>query len=394
MIQVILFLCLFIDFYINLYQESIGNEEWSLYQNLHLHDIHSRIGIDEMMNLKKENNAVFITVATYGYREFTLDFYRSNSLQNYSSFFVVVHDSLSYDVRISLFIHSQFFTHHQIPVALFSQQQNQKPLDFINQGSSSFYLISLFKFSVIRYLLNNHLNVLYSDSDIILFKNPIPYLQSLKTQSIVFQQDTTLCTGFFFAKSNPFSISLFDQALNVINITRGCDQHSMMKVYHKHNLKPYLLPNQQFCSGLVFFSSHQYSWDEVSPSIFMMHNNYVRGSICKELRMLELGYRRRKEKDSEDHLYLTAESLPFNETDIRIQLTLLVQIANQLDRTLIIPPIPCSIGKGYCTLCNRELDGCFASILQSINHGFRESVLISGFLSHRHSSPKKKLHYH
>ena len=167
-----------------------------------------------------------------------------------------------------------------------------------------------------------------------------------------------------------------------------------MKVYHKHNLKPYLLPNQQFCSGLVFFSSHQYSWDEVSPSIFMMHNNYVRGSICKELRMLELGYRRRKEKDSEDHLYLTAESLPFNETDIRIQLTLLAQIANQLDRTLIIPPIPCSIGKGYCTLCNRELDGCFASILQSINHGFRESVLISGFLSHRHSSPKKKLHYH
>ena len=75
MIQVIFFLCLFIDFYINLYQESIGNEEWSLYQNLHLHDIHSRIGIDEMMNLKKENNAVFITVATYGYREFTLNFY-------------------------------------------------------------------------------------------------------------------------------------------------------------------------------------------------------------------------------------------------------------------------------------------------------------------------------
>ena len=277
---------------------------------------------------------------------------------------------------------------------MFSQQQNQKPLDFINQGSSSFYLVSLFKFSVIRYLLFNHINVLYSDSDIILFKNPIPYLQSLNTQSIVFQQDTTLCTGFFFAKSNPFSISLFDQALQVINITRGGDQHSMMKVYRKRHLKPYLLPNQQFCSGLVFFSSHQYSWDEVSPSIFMMHNNYVRGSICKELRMLELGYRRRKEKDSEDHLYLTAESLPFSETKLRNHLTRLAHIANQLDRTLIIPPIPCSIGNGYCTLCNREKYGCFASILQSINHGYRESVFIFGFLSHRHSSPKKKLHYH
>ena len=78
---------------INLNQKSIGNEEWSLYQNLHLHDIHSRIGIDEMMNLNMETKTVFITVATYGYREFTLSYYRSNSLQNYSSLFVVVHDS-------------------------------------------------------------------------------------------------------------------------------------------------------------------------------------------------------------------------------------------------------------------------------------------------------------
>lgn len=376
MIQSLLFLSLIPSLFINLYRESIGNEEGTVYQRLHFHPfIKTRIDIHEMMNLKKEKNTVFITVATYGYREFTLDFYRSNTLQNYSSFFVVVHDTLSYDVSITLISHSQFFTHHHIPVALFTQQQNEKPLDFINQGSSSFYLISLFKFSVIRYLLNNSLNVLYSDSDIILFKNPIPYLQSFKTESIVFQQDTTLCTGFFYAKSNPLSISLFNQALTVINITRGGDQHSMMKVYHQRHLKPILLPSDHFCSGLVFFSSHQYYWDEVSPSIFMMHNNYVRGSICKQLRMFELGYRRRKEKDPEDQLYLTAESLPFEETPLRNHLTLLAQIANRLDRTLIIPPIPCSIGKGYCTLCNRELDGCFASILQSINRGFRESVI-------------------
>ena len=78
---------------------------------------------------------------------------------------------------------------------------------------------------------------------------------------------------------------------------------------------------------------------------------------------------------SDLQLYLTAESLPFEETPLRNHLTLLAQIANRLDRTLIIPPIPCSIGKGYCTLCNRELDGCFASILQSINRGLRESVI-------------------
>ncbi len=78
---------------INLNQNSIGNKEWSLYQNLHFHGIYSRIGIDEMINLTKENNVVFITVATYGYWEFTFNYYRSNNLQNCSSSFVVVHDS-------------------------------------------------------------------------------------------------------------------------------------------------------------------------------------------------------------------------------------------------------------------------------------------------------------
>ena len=103
-IQLVIALCLITGSYINLFQKTIGYE-YSLYHSIHCHG-NNRIDIDEMMNLKKESNTVFITVATYGYREFTLDFYQSNHLQDYSSFFVVVHDKRSYDVRISLFVHS------------------------------------------------------------------------------------------------------------------------------------------------------------------------------------------------------------------------------------------------------------------------------------------------
>ena len=56
------------------------------------------VNVNKMVMMKKENNEVFITVATYGYREFTLDFYQSSHLQDYNNFFVVVQDVLSYQV--------------------------------------------------------------------------------------------------------------------------------------------------------------------------------------------------------------------------------------------------------------------------------------------------------
>ena len=76
---------------------------YSFYDQLSL-DIRQKdielIDIDKMVMMKKENNEVFITVATYGYREFTVDFYQSSHLQEYSNFFVVVHDVISYQVVI------------------------------------------------------------------------------------------------------------------------------------------------------------------------------------------------------------------------------------------------------------------------------------------------------
>ena len=55
--------------------------------------------------------------------------------------------------------------------------------------------------------------------------------------------------------------------------------------------------------------------------------------------MLEMRLMKRKEKDSESNLYLTAESLSFDKRAIRSQVELLVSLSNQLNRILIIPPI-------------------------------------------------------
>lgn len=58
-----------------------------------------RISIQEMIKQKRLNNTVFVTVTTYGYKEFTTDFYQNNHMQNYSNFLVVVHDMHTFRVK-------------------------------------------------------------------------------------------------------------------------------------------------------------------------------------------------------------------------------------------------------------------------------------------------------
>ena len=270
-------------------------------------------------------------------------------------------------------------------MALYHQSGYDKPLDFINQGTKEFSLVASFKFTVVRYLLTLNVTILYSDSDIILFQNPYPYLHSIKTDSTIFQQDNTICTGFFFIKPTPLSISLLDHFLRRTDQIKNDDQEGMIQAYKAFNLTPVLLPNTLFMNGAIFFRHHQYSWDEVSPSIIMMHNNYIRGHECKRLRMLEMGLVRKREKDSESNLYLTAESMIYDRIAVRSQLQLLVSLSNQLNRILIIPPLKCSRGKGFCTICNQEGPNCFWDILQQLKNGYRESVRMDRMIHCSHS---------
>lgn len=61
--------------------------------------------LQEVVLARKERNAVFITIATYAYRLFTVDFYQHSNLTQYRSFFVVTQDELTYSVSSSLYSH-------------------------------------------------------------------------------------------------------------------------------------------------------------------------------------------------------------------------------------------------------------------------------------------------
>ena len=72
-----------------IYQSTLSFREISAY----------RISIKEMIQQKRLNNTVFVTVTTYGYKELAAEFYQINNMQNYSNFLVFVHDMQTFRVK-------------------------------------------------------------------------------------------------------------------------------------------------------------------------------------------------------------------------------------------------------------------------------------------------------
>ena len=122
--------------------------------------------------------------------------------------------------------------------------------------------------------------------------------------------------------------------------------------------------------------------------MFMYHNNYIRGLQYKDLRSKEMGVYYldlNGEYSSTSAKYFTVYTLNITKKGIkgsspilREHLNQIVQISNALNRTFVVPPIFCGRGStGFCNICFYEFKTCFKSILDNLQKGFRESVIIS-----------------
>ena len=263
-------------------------------------------------------------------------------------------------------------------------------LDDITQSSSTRLTVSFFKkvhykLVIIHTVLQAGYRVLYIDSDVILLRNPLEYLYGLKQMDMIAQQDEgNVCSGFMFINPTEKSLKLFSEATHD-NATEG-DNAIIIRLVNKHRLRVKLLPTSLFSSGLEFFHTIQYYWDLKNSPAFTFHNNYVRGGIGKTMRMKEMKmyYLDVNQEYSDPSMkYITFESirpgyheyLKQTDNNVRRQLSLMIKVANQLNRSLIIPPIPCNKpGVQYCNLCYFHFRYCYKDQLISAALPYKESV--------------------
>lgn len=250
--------------------------------------------------------------------------------------------------------------------------------------TKSFMEKTHYKLVAISRVLNAGYKVLYMDSDIILTRNPFPYLNSLKPTHLISQKDDYICSGFMFIYPTLLSRRVFN--LTTYEITDDDDQGIIIRVAKREGLNATLLPTDLFVSGKPFFKNHQYYWDLKNESLYQIHNNYIRGGIGKTLRMKEMKryYLDKKgEYSNPTQKYLTFELLKpghheYLQTTDKIvfrQLKRMVKVANALNRSLIIPPIPCKKpGVPFCNICFFHYRYCFEEILRNATQLFKESV--------------------
>ena len=253
------------------------------------------------------NSVSLITICNFGYRTITSNMLASlKKINLLEKMTVYCLDNKTQDYLIGLYPQCNYET--------LVNTSSEELVDFRRKGWNH---IVYYKMKAIYFSLKKNDRVLFIDGDIVLYNDPLKYLESeLKDKDILFQTDIIISnelyhsyfetiskfktadelvkyfntcgylkpeanTGFMYIKSCPKTISFFNY--NNIDIeTFGCDQ-----IYINdriNNLNYGLLRVELFPTGLYIKSMYikvLKSSDDIEKKHFIIHFNYTLASYNK-----------------------------------------------------------------------------------------------------------------
>jgi hypothetical protein len=251
----------------------------------------------------EQRRSLFITIANLGYVDYALNFIESLKRLGLERYLVVFAlDAEAYDAL------REKTAGTGVGVVRDPNSDDIRELLQFRQGR--WHRLTLYKIEVVHRLLRRGHDVLYSDSDIVLLRDPLAYLQDrLSRADIVIQDDnanlspagspatTILCTGFFCVKSNAKTIAAFDprhMRLRKLqaSLRRRLLPRSKVAIsdqthfnsFIKHRLDVSVLPRDLFPNGYYYYESGADFSDA-----YLIHFNHIVGDKKRE-RMQEHGY--------------------------------------------------------------------------------------------------------
>ena len=238
--------------------------------------------LETVIQRKQQNNTIILYCTDSGYINLFLNAYYASNIQKYENFMVACLDKLCY--------HTMFKLH--IPVAIINTENDT----LINTGTASTWGTKSFqnkvhwKLVMLIRALELNVRVLYIDSDIVLLKNPLPYLNSISGYDLIAQKDSTICSGFMYLYPTKITKEVLKKAaLLRPKLPNAGDQKAILTAVNRTpKIKVFLLPPHIFSSGETFFKFHSYYWDPINKNQIMIHNNFVIGTNNKLYRFKEL----------------------------------------------------------------------------------------------------------
>lgn len=238
--------------------------------------------LKDVIKRQSYNNSIMLMCTDSGYINMFLNSYYVCNLQQYKNLVVTCLDKPCYNQLKKM----------NISVALVSAESDNlvntsKASSF---GSPAFRNKVHWKLIMLIQAIYQNVRVLYLDSDIILFKDPFPVLNSYTGYDFLAQRDDTVCSGFMYLFPTSMTKQMLIKALEIRpKLEKAGDQKAINTVVENNtSIKLLYLPDDQFSSGAQFFRTHSYYWERVSDSQIMMHDNYVVGMKNKIYRLKEM----------------------------------------------------------------------------------------------------------
>ena len=159
--------------------------------------------------------------------------------------------------------------------------------------TKSAFLKMVLKLTVIRDVLNCGYNLLYVDSDVLLFHDPFPKLQEYRSYDLAAQKDDTLCAGFMYVLPTITMRHVLYNSIHTMYQRSIMDQDALYWiVLRTSDIKFAYLPSNLFMSGRDYAQTHQFIWDrnDNDTNIISYHNNFIIMISNKLYRWREQGF--------------------------------------------------------------------------------------------------------
>lgn len=253
------------------------------------------------------NNTVIVTALNYGYRDIMMNWVCNLRHLNITNFIISAFDRDLYEYAYV----------RGLPVYLETEvlQGHNSSLSDVAYGTDSFKKLTKLKSRVVLRFLKLGYNVLWSDADIIWFKDPVQNLWAHNVDLAIQSNapDNELCnakrrinSGFYLALSNRKVISSFEAVIKFASKSRMSEQPCFYDVLCGKEGDRRVGTNRCIYKGMVlqlldrrFYPNGMTAgiWDvaagqilQAFPDLVILHNNWVKGSGAKNDRFKRHGY--------------------------------------------------------------------------------------------------------
>lgn len=254
------------------------------------------------------NNTIILSALNYGYRGIMMNWVCNMRHLGITNFVIAALDAdlykFAYTRSLPTYLENTIF-----------QGLNASIISDATYGSDSFKQLTKMKSRVVIRLLKEGYNVVWSDSDIIFFKNPLQDMWGYNVDLVIqtnapdnepMNGKRRINSGFYLARSNAATIQAFKDIIAFASKSRMSEQPCFYDVMCGKEGQTAEGNDKCRYKGMVvqLLDRHKYPngitdgiWDTTPgkipdkyPNLFILHNNWVKGADGKRQRFERHGF--------------------------------------------------------------------------------------------------------